>query len=344
MSQTTPRLVIDARPRGPSGLLAGASVLGRTVIDHLVELAEAIESGGTVAIHAREDEHDRLRSLLAARPSARYRFALGPPPEDASILRADRFYDLARLRKALRRGGDPESAVLWRIDRPHALAGAADEMTRRRTYQPLGRFWATQPAIRLAQALAPTFVRPNLVTLASGGLMIAGAGLVGFGGGLILGRLLPALAMAMALVLDTADGHLARLQGTASDFGRWLDSNLDELGDMALHAAIAWSAYARTGLVGWLLLGMAYAVGKYLFVVSTQGGASGPSPDAPSNVYQISLVRRVAHMIGHADLRWHLWIVLALVGRLDVALVLYTAYFFARTLGGAIRKAVALAA
>ena len=45
-------------------------------------------------------------------------------------------------------------------------------------------------------------------------------------------------------------------------------------------------------------------------------------------------------LIGHADVRWHLWIVLALVGRLDVALAAYAVYFPARALAGAVRKGV----
>ena len=56
-----------------------------------------------------------------------------------------------------------------------------------------------------------------------------------------------ALCLALALVLDTADGRLARLQGTCSAFGRWLDQVLDELADLALHAAIAWAAFVRDG-------------------------------------------------------------------------------------------------
>jgi hypothetical protein len=46
------------------------------------------------------------------------------------------------------------------------------------------------------------------------------------------------------------------------------------------------------------------------------------------------------HRTGHADVRWHLWIVLAAAGRLDAALIAYAAYFPVRTLAGVIRKAV----
>ena len=49
-----------------------------------------------------------------------------------------------------------------------------------------------------------------------------------------------------------------------------------------------------------------------------------------------SLVR----LIGHADVRWHLWILLALAGRLEIALLFYACYFALRTTAGVLRKAV----
>jgi phosphatidylglycerophosphate synthase len=175
--------------------------------------------------------------------------------------------------------------------------------------------------------------------------MLAGSAFVAFGRTTLAGQIIPALAIALSLILDTADGQLARLQGTASDFGRWLDANLDELGDMALHAAIAWSAYARTGWVGWLLVGMAYAASKYLFVVGTTSAeSSAGSKGELSITIRPGLVRRLAHLIGHADIRLHVWIVLAAIGRLEWALATYAAYFAARALGGSIRKAVRHAA
>ena len=41
----------------------------------------------------------------------------------------------------------------------------------------------------------------------------------------------------------------------------------------------------------------------------------------------IDRIAGMVRLIGHADLRWHLWIVLASVGRLDVALAAYAGYF-----------------
>lgn len=337
MSRTPPSLAIDARPRGPGGPLAGVRVLGRPVLAHLVDLA--VELGTRpVVVHARAEEHGRLRDLV---PDEALRLATGPPPEGAAILRTDRLYDANRLRRALRKGRDPESAVLWRLDHPAGLDGAEAEYVRRRTYQPLGRFWALAPARSLARALAPTLVRPNALTLSSAGTVLGAAAVVAWGGIGLLPNLAAATLLAAGLVLDTADGHLARLQGTATAFGRALDAWLDEFGDMALHAGIAWSAFARDRNPGWLLLGMLYAMGKYQFVVGSTGEAPDAHPGLPAPPARVSPLLGAIRAIGHADVRWHLWIILAALGRLDVALAVYAAYFPLRAVAGLARKAVA---
>ena len=270
MSARALQLVIDARPRGARGPLAAEMVLGKSVLDHLLELADALASPSEpVTVHAREDERNRLGELAAHFNRRRVQFAHGPPRADAAVLRTDRFYDLGRLKRGLRRGLSPESAVIWRLDRAETLAHADEELTRRRSYQPLGKYWAFPLAQRLADWLRPTVIRPNAVTLASAGLMLSASAVIAAGFSGWGARLAVAISLATALVLDTADGRLARLQGTSSAFGRWLDQVLDELADIALHAAIAWAAFCRDGWPGWLVLGIVYASSKYLFQVQS---------------------------------------------------------------------------
>ena len=176
--------------------------------------------------------------------------------------------------------------------------------------------------------------------------MLTAAAAIAWGTHSLGGRLLIALAMALALVLDTADGHLARLQGASSRFGQWLDASLDELADMALHAAIAWSAFATSLDPRWLLVGLVYGMGKYLFFVSNQiwldSDRSARKQEAPVTLEPVqpppSLPRLLAHWAGHADVRWHVWIVLAACGLLRVELLFFAAYYPMRCLGGAIRK------
>jgi phosphatidylglycerophosphate synthase len=303
-----------------------------------------------------------LSALAAHFQKRRVEIVYGPPRADAAVLRTDRVYDFRRLRRGLRRGRSPESAVLWRLDRVETLASADEELIRRRSYQPLGRYWAFPLAQRLAQWLTPTAIRPNALTLATAGLMLSAAAMTAAGLSSWGARALVALALATALVLDTADGRLARLQGTSSAFGRWLDQVLDELADIALHAAIAWAAFCSSAWPGWLLLGIAYASSKYLFQVQSLLGeelegeitrdaalhspvpSTGPitaafSPQAGQGRL-MGHVATVVRMIGHADLRWHLWIGLALLGRLDLALAAYALYFALRAIAGSVRKAV----
>ena len=242
----------DRRPpaRARAARSPASACSGGRVLAHLLDLAggrssDGADRGPRPARRARAAP----RRWSPTRPSGRFVFAPGPPPEG----RGD-----PPDRPALRPGPAPRGAPARArpgVGRrsggstgPQALAGAEDELIRRRTYQPLGRYWALGPARRLARGSAPTPVRPNAVTLASAALMLAAVG----ARRLRAGRRWPrearrGVALALALVLDTADGHLARLQGTASEFGRWLDAMLDELGDMALHAAIAWAAFARDG-------------------------------------------------------------------------------------------------
>jgi phosphatidylglycerophosphate synthase len=342
-------LAIDAHPRGPRGSLAAEPLDGRSVLDHHLDLAEALSHAADrgITIHAPVADHATLRTILDRRPSARHRLSTtaAPAPTTAGVLRVDRLYDRGRLRRLLARQADLDRAAIWRLDTPVGLAGAHDELIRRRSYQPLGHYWARTPATWLARRLVATRVRPNHLTLAAFSLFVIAAGIIGLGRGAIGLRLAAATALALALVLDTADGHLARLQGTASAFGRWLDGWLDEVGEMALHAAIAWSAYVQSGAVGWLVVGMLYAMGKYVFVAGSvpvagqEPGEAAATPTAPhpSSRPVADLVR----LAGHADIRWHLWIVLAAVGWLPAALGVYAVYFPLRAVISAVRKGVA---
>ncbi|AMV39846.1 CDP-alcohol phosphatidyltransferase family protein [Planctomyces sp. SH-PL62] len=346
-------LVIDARPSGPRGLLAAEVFMGRSVLSHLVEQAlDLVGPGRAIAVLAGRGQIADLAPLLRDAEADRVTLVDAAPTVGAAVLRTDRLYDGRRLKRAVSRGRDPESAAFWRLDRPEALAGAEQELNRRLNYQPLGRYWAFPIADRLAAALRPTRVGPNALTLAAGGLMLAGAALVACGGSGWTVRAITALAFAAALVLDTADGRLARLQGSCSAFGRWLDQVLDELADVALHAAIAWAAFAATMEPIWLVLGMLFASGKYMFLIqsltgeamekSSPRGAEAPRPARCGRLaWIVGPVRSLVGGMGHADLRWHVWIVLAAVGRLDAALVAYAAYFPLRALAGIARKGAA---
>jgi phosphatidylglycerophosphate synthase len=157
-----------------------------------------------------------------------------------------------------------------------------------------------------------------------------------------------ALLLAAGLVLDTADGRLARVQGTASPFGRWLDATLDETCDMLLHAAIAWGAYQTSAEVAWLVLGMLYPMGKLAFFTATvpveeaQNSATLGRPLRKRSF--LHATQSSVRYLGHADVRWHLWIVCAMTGMLRYELIAFTAYYPLRLALLTARKVVARAA
>ncbi|KAB2351755.1 CDP-alcohol phosphatidyltransferase family protein [Actinomadura rudentiformis] len=111
-------------------------------------------------------------------------------------------------------------------------------------------------AVRLAWLVANrTPFTPNQITLAAFALGLGSAGCFAqaTAGWLALGALLYHLGF----VLDCVDGKIARLRGTGSPFGAWLDFMLDRVRDGLCALALAGGQYAATGQVAYLWLGFA---------------------------------------------------------------------------------------
>ena len=75
-------------------------------------------------------------------------------------------------------------------------------------------------------------------------VVVAAAGLAGIAAAVELGRgslLVGAVLVQLKTLLDNADGQLARLTGRTSAFGRYLDSEVDLLVNVALFAALGWT-------------------------------------------------------------------------------------------------------
>jgi phosphatidylglycerophosphate synthase len=100
-----------------------------------------------------------------------------------------------------------------------------------------------------------TRVTPNQITWLALllGLGAAGCFAVGSWGWLLAGAALYHLSF----VLDCMDGKLARLTGTGSVFGAWLDYVFDRVRVLACAVALMGGQYARTGQVVYLWLALA---------------------------------------------------------------------------------------
>ena len=88
-------------------------------------------------------------------------------------------------------------------------------------------------AYGVARALLPLRIPPPAVVLANAA--------AGFAAAILLARgelVAAALLLQLKTLLDNADGRLARLSGRVTRFGRFLDSDLDLLVNVALFAAL----------------------------------------------------------------------------------------------------------
>jgi phosphatidylglycerophosphate synthase len=202
---------------------------------------------------------------------------------------------------------------------------AAIERSREGRY-PISRWYLRPAAGWFASALVGTPVRPNWLSF--GGLLASAAA-----GAWLVCR--PDCAPSAALLVlvawffDRADGQLARLQGTASRLGAWLDANLDEFEDLGLHVAVAaavgWQ-YAASW--PWALL-VAFLVGKYLFMyglaaeeASSPGRRSSePEPDRRSRLAALY------HLPANADVRVHLLAGAMACGGLAAELAFVAVYY-----------------
>jgi phosphatidylglycerophosphate synthase len=132
-----------------------------------------------------------------------------------------------------------------------------------RTYKRRDAWWTVllvdPVASRLTVPVANhTGITPNQISYVSFavGLLSAAAFARGDHGWLALGALL----YHVSFVLDCMDGKIARLKGTGTAFGMWLDFSFDRYKFWICAAALAYGQYQRTGevLFVWLALLVAF--------------------------------------------------------------------------------------
>ncbi|MEE1940347.1 CDP-alcohol phosphatidyltransferase family protein [Streptomyces sp. TRM 70361] len=150
--------------------------------------------------------------------------------------------------------------------------------------------YVNRPAGRLLAAAAyAARLAPNQVTLVSAAFTFTGIGLIAV---LPPSHALAAgvfAALAVGFALDSADGQLARLTGTGSAAGEWLDHVVDCAKMLALHMAVLVSFHRHFGFSDpvYLLIPIAF---QFAAVLVFFGGilteqlkrrAERPAPAAP---------------------------------------------------------------
>ncbi|WP_293178678.1 CDP-alcohol phosphatidyltransferase family protein [Oceanithermus sp.] len=118
------------------------------------------------------------------------------------------------------------------------MAEAGPEIKPRPVEEFLNRALWRPLAHVLVRLLRPLPLRPEALVLLHGALGLAAAAALARGADALAATLLLAV-----IVLDNADGQLARVRGQVSLLGRYLDSEVD----LAVHAALFYALYLRSG-------------------------------------------------------------------------------------------------
>lgn len=131
---------------------------------------------------------------------------------------------------------------------------------------------------------------------------------------------------------DRLDGSLARRQGTTSATGAWLDANIDELLDVAIHLATASAAAGISGTpLPWLLVAL-FLGGKHLFMygLSQEQAHARQDPASTKRARATSrtrILKAVYHAPANADIRIHV-VLMSLVTGWFMAALWYVALYY----------------
>jgi choline kinase/phosphatidylglycerophosphate synthase len=118
-------------------------------------------------------------------------------------------------------------------------------------------------SIRISLVLAHTPVTPNMISLFSLLLALAGGALFGVGG--YLWPLVAGLLVQAGAIIDGSDGEIARLKFRASPFGGWFDSVLDRYADLAIVAGITYAFWTVSPTPATLMAGLFTSMGFTMY-------------------------------------------------------------------------------
>ena len=177
-------------------------------------------------------------------------------------------------------------------------------------------------AVRLVRLVAPyRRITPNRITAVAFALGLTSAATFARAtpGWLVAGAVL----FHLSFVVDCVDGKIARLNGTGSPAGMWLDFVLDRVKVLICAAALFGGQFARTGDLAVLIAGSAVVVlDLFRYVNSAQMGQvyavihGVGAPPKPARGPRAALLRRRvrAHLVSGIEFEMFVFIVGPLTG------------------------------
>jgi phosphatidylglycerophosphate synthase len=198
---------------------------------------------------------------------------------------------------------------------------------RARTYKEKDAWWTVwlvdPVAARLVWLAAPyPGLTPNRITALAFALGLGSA--AAFAQRTTWWLVAGALLFHVSFVVDCVDGKIARLNGTGSVFGMWLDFVLDRVKVLICAVALFGGQFARTGDLAFLIAGGAVIfldlfryvnssqIGKVYTVIHGEGN---PPPGTPTGLRAGLLRRRVRpHLVSGIEFEMFVFIIAPLTG------------------------------
>lgn len=179
--------------------------------------------------------------------------------------------------------------------------------------------WVNRPlGRRLAAAASVTGLQPNQVTSVSALASLVGVVLIAVPPPSIAVGVVIVVALLLGYALDSADGQLARLRGTSSPAGEWLDHIVDTAKVVLVHGAvlISWLRW-RDPFEWWLaLLPLGFILASMLAFFGWQlaqllAARAGVAPEKPTSAPVLRSLLRAPSDWGVFCLLFVLWSTLA---------------------------------
>lgn len=170
----------------------------------------------------------------------------------------------------------------------------------------------------IARAFVKLGISANTVTVA-GTILSCAAALFFFPRNMLL---IGALVTTILVIFDNLDGQIARLTGTSSKWGAFLDSTMDRFADGAIFASLAMWGYfhADDGVRAWVITGAIASIVLGSIVPYARARAEGVGYTASVGlaeradrlIFTLILVLLVGFGLSHWIMAVGLWILAAL--------------------------------
>ncbi|MCK5305929.1 MAG: CDP-alcohol phosphatidyltransferase family protein [Candidatus Omnitrophica bacterium] len=310
------------------------SINSELALDWFIEFIKEV-SFEEVIFCTEETERTRqsIEAKLGKRPDIQIVSSLDSPA-GVLTLKANYIYDRRRLTKLIRKGAvNLSPAILWEIKNKRDVKNAEAALDRIRNF-PIGRYINLPLAKAMDARLVKTSVTPNQLTFISLALGILGAlCFASHAYGLLI---LAAIFIQLHYILDFADGHLARLRGTASGFGAFLDGMTNKVVESFCYVGISYGLFMKYDRIFFLIIGLLVIVGHFMidYISFLREACFGRNFSYSYHVADkkrlFRAVKKVYWFLEQGDVRFYIISIFAVLNKLEIAVIYFAIDFNAR--------------